>query len=497
MSIKIGDLSPRRSSTGDDLISGTGKMLDSKKLLVMKFGGTSVGTVDAMAQVVQIIKAARHDWPEQVVVASALAGVTNLLINSAVRAARGEMSTFHAAVCELNDRHHAMAEALVSDLARKHHLHQEINHLIADFSNLCQAINVLGESSARALDAVAGIGERLSVRILAAALESEGVPSTFVESSQLIITDDQFLNALPDMAETTERTHKILRPMLTAGRIPIVTGFIAATHQGITTTLGRGGSDYSASILAVCLQASEVWIWTDVDGVMTADPRLVADARTIPVISYREVAEMAHFGAKVLHPKSIHPVIKAGIGLRVCNTFNPDGPGTRLVGESQPERSGSIIAITAIRDLQLVTVSGRGMLGVPGVAGRIFSAVATTGVSVPLIIESSSEQAICFPAPKESVPDVIHTIRAHLSSEFQRGDIEHIDTSEDIDIITVVCPGLRTTPGVAGQIFGILGSVGINVRGISFGASDVSISLIVSAVDTQAAIQALHTLIRA
>jgi aspartate kinase len=180
----------------------------------------------------------------------------------------------------------------------------------------------------------------------------------------------------------------------------------------------------------------------------------------------------------------------------VCNTFNPAGPGTRLVSESLPERNGSIIAIAAIRGLQLVTISGRGMLGVPGVAGRIFSAVATTGVSVPLIIESSSEQAICFPAPKEAVPDVVHTIRAHLSSEFQRGDIEHIDTSEDIDIITVVCPGLRTTPGVAGQIFGILGSAGINVLGISFGASDVSISLIVCALDTQHAIQALHTLIQ-
>lgn len=472
-------------------------MRDLHKMLVMKFGGTSVGTPDAMAQVVQIVQDTRQNWPAQVVVASALAGVTNLLINSAVRAARGEMATYHAAVCELSDRHHEAADALITDLARKHHLHQEINHLIADFSNLCQAINVLGEASPRALDAVAGIGERLTVRILAAALESAGVPAAFVEASQLIITDDHFQNALPDMQETSLRTNKILRPMIESGRIPVVTGFIGATADGITTTLGRGGSDYTASILAVCLQADEVWIWTDVDGVMTADPRLVRDARTIPEISYREVAEMAHFGAKVLHPKSIHPVIQAGIGLRVCNTFRPGGPGTRLVGEGQPERNGAMIAITAIRGLQLVTVSGRGMLGVPGVAGRIFSAVATTGISVPLIIESTSEQAICFPAPKEAVVDVLHTIRAHLSSEFQRGDIEHIDVSGDIDIITVVCPGLRTTPGVAGQIFGILGGAGINVLGISFGASDVSINLIVSAHDTQPAVQALHTLIQA
>jgi aspartate kinase len=204
---------------------------------------------------------------------------------------------------------------------------------------------------------------------------------------------------------------------------------------------------------------------------------------------------MAFFGAKVLHPKSIHPVIEAGIGLRVCNTFNPSGPDTRLVADCGDDHLGLIRAIATIRGLQLVTLSGRGMLGVPGVAGRIFSAVATTGVSVPLIIESTSEQAICFPAPKELVPTVIQTVQAHLSQDFQRGDIDRISASDDVDIITVICPGLRTTPGVAGRIFGVLGSAGINVLGISFGASDVSINLIVSAGDTRTAVQALHALV--
>ena len=181
------------------------------------------------------------------------------------------------------------------------------------------------------------------------------------------------------MPATTTRSRLALYPMLASGRVPIVTGYIAATPSGATTTLGRGGSDYSASILAVALQSNEVWIWTDVDGVMTADPRIVLDARTIPELSYREVAEMAHFGAKVLHPKSIHPVIEAGIGLRVRNTFNPSGPDTRLVEDCCSEHYGMIRAVAAIRGLQLITLSGRGMLGVPGVAGRIFSAVATTG----------------------------------------------------------------------------------------------------------------------
>lgn len=467
----------------------------SEKILVMKFGGTSVGTPEAMAQAVQIICDARADWPRMVVVTSALSGVTNLLIDSATHAVRGDMSLYRQALSELTDRHQAIIERLITPPTRKRQVQGEIKRLIGDFSNLCQAINVLGEASPRALDAVASLGERLSVRILAAAVECAGYPAESIESTRLVVTDDHFQNAAPDIPTTRARTRQMLLPLLTSGHIPVVTGFIGADPSGATTTLGRGGSDYSASLLAVALNASEVWIWTDVDGVMTADPRMVPDARTIPAISYREVAEMAHYGAKVLHPKSIHPVIEAGIALCVRNTFNPTGPYTRLVADGCAENYGVIRAITSIRGLQLVTLSGRGMLGVPGVAGRIFSAVATTGISVPLIIESTSEQAICFPAPKELVPEVVRTLQNHLSSEFQRGDIDRIFTSEDVDIITVICPGLRTTTGVAGQIFGVLAAAGVNVLGISFGASEVSINLIVSAADTQSAVRALHSLV--
>lgn len=471
-------------------------MQESPPTLVMKFGGTSVGTTEAMAQTVRVICEYRPQWPRLVVVTSALSGVTSLLIEGAMRAARGDMTIFHQAVGELTNRHMELIENLVRQPSRKHQVQWEVKHLISDFANLCQAINVLGEASPRALDAVAALGERLSVRILAASVENAGLPAEYIESTHLIVTDDHFQNAAPDMEATTHRTLQALLPMLEAGRVPIVTGFIAADPTGVTTTLGRGGSDYSASIIAVALQAQDVWIWTDVDGVMTADPRIVPNARTIPVLSYREVAEMAHFGARVLHPKSIHPVIQSGIGLRVCNTFNPHGPDTRLVAEVGTNHQGIIHAITTIRGMKLVTLSGRGMLGVPGVAGRIFSAVATTGISVPLIIESTSEQAICFPAPSESVVAVISTLNKHLYTEIQRGDIDRITASDDVDIITIICPGLRTTPGVAGQIFGILGSAGINVLGISFGASDVSINLIVSAQDTHAAVNALHSLIQ-
>jgi aspartate kinase len=460
----------------------------------MKFGGTSVGTEAAMRQVVQIIVAARQDWPRLVVVTSALSGVTDLLIRSATHAAYGDMTTFNQAATELSERHLNMVNLLVTDPSRQDQARQEIYRLLADFNNLCQAIHVLGEATPRALDAVTSLGERMSVRILAAAMEDSRLPAQLVEATRLILTDDRFQNALPDMPATTRLSSQVLSPILESGLIPVVTGFIGATPEGLVTTLGRGGSDFTASILGVALQASEVWIWTDVDGVMTADPRLVSEARSLPVLSYREVAEMAHFGAKVLQPRSIYPVIEAGITVRVCNTFNPTHPGTRLVANNGSNGHGTVKAMAALRGLQLVTISGRGMLGVPGVAGRIFSAAATTGVSIPLIIESTSEQTICFAVPREMVKDVLQALHRDLRQEFERRDIDQAYASEDIDIITLVCPGLRSTPGIAGQIFGRLGSAGINVLAISYGASDISLNLVVSAGDTQAALQTLHKL---
>lgn len=468
--------------------------------LIMKFGGTSVGNEDAMRQAVQIIAGAhparpsRRDGQRLVVVTSALSGVTDVLIKSAVSAARGKPEEYLQARRRLTERHHGLIRALVTGARRQARLTQEVDELLADFANLCHAIAVLGEATPRALDAVASLGERMSAPILAAAAQSVGLPAEPVDASRLVVTNDNFGNALPDMPLTSDRIRASLEPCLAEGTIPVVTGFIGATPSGLVTTLGRGGSDFTASILGVALQADEVWIWTDVDGVMTADPRLVSAARTLPVLSYREVAEMAHFGAKVLQPRSIYPVIEAGIPVRVCNTFNPSHPGTRLVADNNGNGHGTIKAMAALRGLQLLTVSGRGMLGVPGVAGRIFSAAATTGISVPLIIESTSEQSICFAVPAEAVPEVLGALHRDLRLEFERHDIDRAEASEDIDIITIVCPGLRGTPGIAGRIFSQLGSAGVNVLAISYGASDVSINLVVSAGDTQAALECLHAL---
>jgi bifunctional aspartokinase / homoserine dehydrogenase 1 len=473
----------------------TNANLPDQATLVMKFGGTSVGSIKAMTLATQIVRDACQDWPRLVVVASAMSGVTNQLLDQAGRALRGDVTTSFQAAENIRKLHFEVIDALVSSPSKKEQVRQEINALLTTFINLCQAIAVLGEATPRALDAVGGLGERMSVRLLAAILESAGVRADFVEATQLIVTDDNFQSAHPDFQATALQTRHVLGPLLEKGIVPVVTGFIAATSSGVTTTLGRGGSDYSASILAAALPANEVWIWTDVDGVMTADPRLVPDARTISEISYREVSELAYFGAKVLHPLTIRPVIEAGIGLRVCNTFNPSHPGTRLVSRSNGNAEGAIKAVTAIRGLSLVTVEGRGMLGVPGMAARTFGAVAATGTSVPLISQASSEQSICFAVPIESAAKVVNALEEAFAGEIARRDIDRIWASGEVVIISVVGDKMRSTPGVSGRVFTALGAQNVNVIAIAQGSSEVSISLIVDAEDTARAVRSLHELI--
>ena len=475
-------------------------MPNSHKTLVMKFGGTSVGSVDALTKATQIIKDAREEYPRVVVIASAMSGVTDLLLKCATLASQGNIDSLPDAESMLREKHFSAADALIKDEQLCEDTKQQINCLIQLLIDLCRAVAVLGEASPRALDAVASLGERMSVRLLGAVSETAGVKVKVIESSEFVVTNSHFQNANPDLEATTEKTRGCLNPLLDKDIVPITTGFIGATPEGVITTLGRGGSDYSAAIIGSVLPADEVWIWTDVDGVMTADPRLVPSAKTLPEINYSEVAELAYYGAKVLHPKTIRPVVEAGIGLRICNTFNPSHPGTRLIangGSNGKVYKGEqvIKAVTAIRKQKLVTIEGRGMLGVPGVAARAFGAVASTGTSVPLITQASSEQSICFAVPVEAANQVLDALQKNFSTEISERDIDRVWATDEIAIITVVGAGMRHTPGVAGQIFSQLGNNDVNVLAIAQGSSEVSISLVVDTADTENAVKALHELI--
>lgn len=475
-------------------------MEQSQSTLVMKFGGTSVGDATAMKAVADILRMEKPHWKNIVVVISALAGVTNLLIDAAERAAKGELDRVEANIGTIRMKHHSAINNGISDPAIKKETILKVDRFLAELTSLTNAMYVLGETTPRALDAVASLGEKMSVRVLSAILNDAGVPASYVEATKLIQTNHNFQNAHPDIPATTLKTREVLREHFKNGIIPIVTGFIGATPEGVTTTLGRGGSDYSAALLGSVLPANEVWIWTDVDGVMTADPRIVKNARTIREISYAEVAELAYYGAKVLHPKTVRPVIEAGIGLRICNTFNPSDPGTRLVdrsgGSFMDDKNKVIRAVTTIRNQNLITIEGRGMLGVPGVAARTFAAVAATGTSVPMITQSSSEQSICFAVPNETINQVLNSLKKEFSREIVDQDIDGVFASDPVSIVTVVGLGTRDTPGIAGRIFSKLGDENINVLAIAHGSSDVSISVVINSADDSRAVIALHTLIQ-
>jgi aspartate kinase len=426
--------------------------------------------------------------------------VTDLLLQAASLAAQGKVDSLPEAASTLREKHFSAIDTLIKGQGLCGETKAEIDALIVSLVDLCRAIAVLGEASPRALDAVASLGERMSVRLLAAIAQDKAIGTKAIDSTEFIVTNAHYQNAHPDFKITATKTRAALNPLMDEGIIPITTGFIGVTPEGVITTLGRGGSDYTAAIIGSVLPADEVWIWTDVDGVMTTDPRIASEAQTLPAISYGEIAELAYYGAKVLHPKTIRPVIEAGIGLRICNTFNPSHPGTRLVANGhsngnahKPEQV--IKAVTAIRKQRLVTIEGRGMLGVPGVAARAFGAVASTGTSVPLITQASSEQSICFAVPSEAAPFVLDALEKAFVHEIEDQDIDRVWSTPDVSIVTVVGAGMRHTIGVAGKVFSQLGNNGVNVLAIAQGSSEVSISLVVDTADTENAVKALHRLI--
>jgi aspartate kinase len=300
------------------------------------------------------------------------------------------------------------------------------------------------------------------------------------------------------MEATRARTRARLLPLLEKGVVPVATGFVAATPEGTPTILGRGGSDYSAAILGAALDADEVQIWTDVDGVLTADPRIVPDARSLPELSYSEAAELAYFGAKVLHPKTMLPAVDRGIPISVRNTFNPAFPGTRIVAQAANggllQRSGdsAVKALTVIRGLTLVTVAGRGMMGVPGIAARTFAAVAAQGANVLMISQASSEQSICFVVPETDAGRVSRALEEAFAAEIRRRQIDRVTCEKEIVIVAVVGEGMKGTPGIAARLFGALGEHRVNVVAVAQGSSEANISLVLAARDADAAVRYIH-----
>jgi aspartate kinase len=458
--------------------------------VVMKFGGTSVGSAEAIRQVAQIVAESRREH-EVVLVVSAMNApdlrTTDSLIAAAKAAAGGNGDATAQIVPKLLAMHLRVAAELAPP-AECTTLEVELRAMLDYMSELSRSIAVLGELTPRALDLFSGLGERINARLIAAALRGVGLSATAVDATGLIVTDDRYGMAAPLMAETREQTRAVLLPMLAAGQVAVVTGFIGATRSGVPTTLGRGGSDYSCSILGSALDAHEVWFWKEVDGVLTANPKVVPEARTMAHLSYSEMGEMAYYGANVLHPKTVQPLVQRRIPIRIRNTFNPTHPGT-IISADQGE--GNAKAVTAIKDVSLITVGGPGMLGLTGVAARIFGAVARSGSNILLISQASSEQSVCLAVAKADAEAAVAALREELMRDFSAHDVEHIGVI-DCTIVALVGSGMRGTPGIAGRTFGALGQAGINIIAIAQGSTENNISLIVAPSDSDEAVRVIH-----
>jgi aspartate kinase len=458
-------------------------------MLVMKFGGTSVGGGRQLRGVAAIV--ARHREERPVVVASAMRGVTDLLLNVANAAATGDRKTVRATLRELRERHFRAVEEALDEPANRQEVHREVAARLAQLRRSLTGVTLLGELSPRSRDRIAGWGEGCLVPILAGVLREQGIAAQVVGGERVIVTDRHFGEASPDLAATSERAATVLRPLVEAGTVPVVSGFVGATPEGVQTILGRGASDYSASILGHALDAREVWIWTDVNGVLTADPNLVSDAQPIPVLSYAEAAELSYFGAKVIHPRTMVPAAAKGIPIRILNTFEPDFPGTLISSEAAPN-DRAVRALTSIGKATLLTVEGSGLVGGPRIVARACGVMAAQEANILLLSQSSSEHNVCFVVPASSGEELRLGLETEFASELARGELSSIGVERQVCILATVGAGMRGAPGVAGRVFGTLGRHNCNILAIAQGGSELNISCVLQASDEALAMRVLH-----
>lgn len=460
-------------------------------MIVMKFGGTSVGSAARMSEVADIVtKLAKKK--KVVVVVSAVSGATNLLVECTKLASERKKPQLNKQLEKLYTLHRSTLE----DLALPAKVHEE-NRDILDkhfkhLKNLLYSIHELAEASKRSQDLVTSFGERMSIHLVAAAIQKKGKLAQPVEANELIVTSDDFGSAKPLLSESAEKTKLYITKLVKKKIIPVITGFLGANKQGVITTLGRGGSDYSATILGNCLDASEVWIWTDVDGVMTADPRIVKEAKSIEVLSYNEATELSYFGAKVLHPLTMVPAALKEIPIVIKNTFRPEFEGTRIEKKPNDTRPG-IKAISTFEGISLITLQGKGMIGVPGVSAKLFTVLAASDINVHFISQASSEFNISFVVAHVDGERTVQVLKDAFALELMNKYIETVKKEDGLAIVAAVGQGMRGKPGTAGKLFSALGSNGINIRAIAQGSSERNITCLIADTDVKSAVQVIHS----
>jgi aspartokinase/homoserine dehydrogenase 1 len=460
---------------------------------VLKFGGTSVGSVESIKQVIQIIDSYRRDDGSQpgdlvTVVFSAMGGVTNQLIEIGRMATTGN-TDYMELVRRIEDRHFNVIKALIP-VKEQSKVFAQVRGVINELEDLLRGVSLIRELSPRTLDLITSFGERLSTAVITECIRSRGISAQFLDARTVIKTDNQFGQAEVNYTLTNQL---IQDHYAKTDALQLVTGFIGSTDKNETTTLGRGGSDYTASILGAALNAKVIDIWTDVDGMMTADPRKVTNAFNIPTITYAEAMELSHFGAKVIYPPSLQPAFARNIPVRVLNTFNPTHEGT-IVSRTAERRQYTITGISSIDDIALVNVQGSGMIGVAGVSAKLFGVLAAHKISVILISQASSEHSICFAIDPRGAENVKAILDAEFATEIAHGHIDNIAIERDLSVIATVGEGMRKSSGIAGKLFSVLGKNGVNIVAVAQGSSEINISVVINKNNLSKALNALHNI---
>jgi bifunctional aspartokinase / homoserine dehydrogenase 1 len=464
-------------------------------LLVMKFGGTSMGSAERMRVAAKIVSAETRRRPV-VVVVSAMSKITDLLLETMRRAELGDRSVVEQNIEDLLARHLETCESLFGpgEQARSYRdsAAASIRSLLAEFQRITGGILMLGERPPRSVDEAVAIGERLSSILLATYLESTGVSAKAVNASEVIMTDAVFGNASPHMEATEKKCTQHLVPCIERAIVPIVTGFNGATMDGRPTTLGRGGSDFSASILAAALNADELWIWTDVDGIMTADPRLVSGVAILDRVTYAEAAELAYNGAKVLHPRTLAPLVEKQIPVWSKNSFAPEKPGTKIVASFEEPKGPR--AVTSMSNVAMLSMEpANAVLSGTRLMARALDALALANVEILVFSSSSYRQSFCFLIRKHDLDAALEALNANLAIELAHGYLNPIQVDENVGLLAVVGEGMRGTPGLAGRIFTAISRERINIIAIAQGSSELTIGIIVRLDGLERAVQAVHS----
>ncbi len=455
----------------------------------MKFGGSSLGDSERMQRAAEIVRQAAAE-AEVAVVVSAMGGVTDMLLRAATEASAGDREHAKSVRRELARRHREVADALLS-AGEQATVLPRLAEQVTNFENLCSGFSLVREVTPRAMDALSSLGEVMSATLMAAILRSRGVAAEAVDATDLIVTDNYFGNANPILEESRPKIRQRWTGLRRRGVVPVITGFRGATRDGACTTLGRGGSDYSATVIGEALEADEVWIWTDVDGVMTADPRLVPTARIVPEVSYREAIELSFFGAKVLHPKTIQPVMRKNIPVWIKNSFKPSAPGTKI-GPSAVNGQPGVKAITCVNKASLITVNGKQTLSFARLAAKVFSTLSLEDIPTLMVTQSSADNVLCFAVHEADLARVKATLEKTFELEMLHDYVGVPEIMPHVAIVVTVGENMKGTPGIAGRAFGALGRKGINIIAIAQGSSELSISFAVKSSEVKQAVRAIH-----